>query len=282
MPVHFPITESARNPKARADAISRVPAPTPSPPIIALKAKIHPKIPVISVPSTARFMVVFIQVVQKFLNWTKQTIAMNDMLKKPLEKLENLVNYSYSFEDIRNIDKLITNSMCSLSSGYGNHPAINDYIKAHKPQRIMEIGIANGDNAKKMIESAGGKVEYYGFDIFPGNSMDKIKEKLEETGSTVNLFKGYSNETIPANMDKLPQMDLIFIDGDHSYSGTKDDWENSKKLMKEDGVTFLHNYYSHKGVKKVVDEIRKDIYSVDIFDDFGWGLAKIERIESKL
>lgn len=207
---------------------------------------------------------------------------MNDMLKRPLEKLENLVNYSYSFEDIRNIDKLITNSMCSLSSGYGDHPAINEYIRTHKPQRIMEIGIANGDNAKKMIESADGKVEYYGFDIFPGNSQDKIKEKLEETWAAISLFKGYSNETIPANMDKLPRMDLIFIDGDHSYSGTKEDWENSKKLIKEDGVIFVHNYYSHKKVKEVVDEIRKDIYSIEIFDDFGWGLAKIERIESKL
>lgn len=207
---------------------------------------------------------------------------MNDILKRPLEKLENLVSYSYSLEDIRNIDKLITNSMCSLSSGYGNHPAINEYIQEHKPKRIMEIGLANGDNAKKMIESAGGKVEYYGFDIFPGNFQDKTKEKLEETGATVNLYKGYSNEIIPQKMDELPQMDLIFIDGDHSYSGTKEDWENSKKLIKDDGVIFVHNYYSHKGVKRVVDEIRNDIYSVEIFEDFGWGLAKIERIESKL
>ncbi|MFP3908982.1 MAG: class I SAM-dependent methyltransferase [Archaeoglobaceae archaeon] len=208
---------------------------------------------------------------------------MNDILKKPVEKLEKLVNYPHSLEDIRNIDKFITNSMCSLSSGYGNHPAINEYIRQHKPKRIMEIGIANGDNAKKMIENAGGKVEYYGFDLFPGNFMDRIRERLEETGATVRLYKGYSNETIPANMDKLPQMDLIFIDGDHSYSGTREDWENSRKLMKENGVIFVHNYYSHKGVKSVVDEIREEEnYSVEIFDDFGWGLAKIERIKTKL
>ncbi|MFW6186211.1 MAG: class I SAM-dependent methyltransferase [Halobacteriota archaeon] len=208
---------------------------------------------------------------------------MNDILKKPVEKLEKLVNYPHSLEDIRNIDKFITNSMCSLSSGYGNHPAINEYIRQHKPKRIMEIGIANGDNAKKMIENAGGKVEYYGFDLFPGNFMDRIRERLEETGATVRLYKGYSNETIPANMDKLPQMDLIFIDGDHSYSGTREDWENSRKLMKENGVIFVHNYYSHKGVKSVVDEIREEeTYSVEIFDDFGWGLAKIERIKTKL
>ncbi len=56
----------------------------------------------------------------------------------------------------------------------------------------MEIGIANGDNAKKMIESADGKVEYYGFDIFPGNSQDKIKENAD--GKKKDKSMGFEEE----------------------------------------------------------------------------------------
>jgi len=109
-------------------------------------------------------------------------------------------------------------------------------------------------------------VEYYGFDTFGwnGNSqMKKVRRKLEKTRCTFRLFKGDSVETLPHALKNLPMMDLIFIDGGHSYETVKSDWENSKSLMHSDTAVFFHNY-NFSGPKRVVDDISKEEYEVEI------------------
>ena len=41
-----------------------------------------------------------------------------------------------------------------------------DVVKVVKPETIIEIGVAKGANAAKMINAAGFNVEYTGFDVF--------------------------------------------------------------------------------------------------------------------
>jgi hypothetical protein len=60
-------------------------------------------------------------------------------------------------------------------------------------------------------------------------------------------------------------MDLIFIDGGHSYPTVKSDWENSKSLMHNKTAVFFHNY-NFSGVKQVVDNIPREQYQVEIID----------------
>jgi len=155
--------------------------------------------------------------------------------------------------------------------GYGPHSFLNDYILKNKCRRIMEIGIADGENAKTMILVASNnfpieQVEYYGFDIFGWNGdshMRRVRQKLEATGCKVRLFKGDSTITLPKFVENLPMMDLIFIDGGHSYPAVKSDWEYSKKLMYDKTAVFFHNYDFY-GPKRLVDNISQDIYNVEI------------------
>ena len=107
------------------------------------------------------------------------------------------------------------------------------------------------------------EVEYYGFDFFEGNSIEQVKRKLEETGRVFKLFQGDSVVTLPSVLEVLPKMDLIFIDGGHSYATVKSDWENSKSLMHDGTAVFFHNY-GFSGVKKLVDSISKREYQVKI------------------
>lgn len=158
--------------------------------------------------------------------------------------------------------------MISSRSGYGAHSFLNEYIGKNKCKRIMEIGVADGKNAKAMVMVAirnfsPAEVHYYGFDLFEGNRIDQVRQKLEETGCKFELFKGDSIEILPKVVRILPKMDLIFIDGGHSYETVKSDWENSSSLMHNETSVFFHNY-TFLGVKKVVDNISREEYQVKI------------------
>lgn len=169
-------------------------------------------------------------------------------------------------------------------SGYGSHSILNEYILRNKCKRIMEIGVADGENARSMVKAAirnflPEEVEYYGFDFFESSQDSEggqVKQKLKETGCKFKLFKGDSVKTLPEVVKTLPKMDLIFIDGGHSYPTVKSDWENSKTLMHDETAVFFHNY-GFSGPKRVVDNISREEYQVEIIhppSDYDTALVK--------
>jgi predicted O-methyltransferase YrrM len=56
------------------------------------------------------------------------------------------------------------------------------------------------------------------------NALQRVFPK--EWFESVSFLKGTSQETLP---NVTESFDLVYIDGDHSYAGTKHDWEMSKK-----------------------------------------------------
>jgi len=153
-------------------------------------------------------------------------------------------------------------------SWYGSHSFLNEYIRRNNCKRIMEIGVFNGDNARRMVEVAiqnfpPDDVEYYGFDFFVGSKSQQVGQKLEKTGCKFKLFKGDTIYTLPEAVKTLTKMDLIFIDGGKSYTEAKSDWENSKTLMHDGTAVFVHNY-KFSGVRRMVDNIPRDKYQVKI------------------
>ena len=151
---------------------------------------------------------------------------------------------------------------------YGSHSFLNEYIRKNNCKRILEIGVLNGDNARRMVKVAiqnvtPEEVEYYGFDFFIGYTSKQVGQKLEETGCKVKLFEGDTLDTLPKAVKTLPKMDLIFIDRGKSYTEAKSDWENSKMLMHNGTAVFVHNY-EFSGVRQMVSNIPHDKYQVKI------------------
>ena len=179
--------------------------------------------------------------------------------------------------------------MRSSRLGYGSHSFLNEYISGNECKRIMEIGVADGENARTMVTVAlrnfsPKEVEYYGFDLFRDNDdsrMEQAKRRLRETGCKFKLFNGDSVETLPRVLTTLPKMDLIFIDGGHSYATVKSDWENSRSLMHDETAVFFHNY-DFSGVKGVVDSISREEYQVRIIhpsSDYDTAFVKRRKFE---
>ena len=62
----------------------------------------------------------------------------------------------------------------------------------------------------------------------------------------------------------LPKIDLVFIDGDKSFRAAMSDWENSSLLM-HDGTGVFVQTVDFLRVGRMVDEIPRDRYEVEIF-----------------
>jgi predicted O-methyltransferase YrrM len=177
-------------------------------------------------------------------------------------------------------------------------------------RRIMEIGTWNGRRAAQMIASAkkfhpAPEVEYYGFDLFEQMTeavnqselskkpptKDEVEAILSDTGAKIFLYRGFTQNTLPEVVDKLPKMDLIFIDGGHSLPTITNDWNYCSRLMDKNTVVIFDDYYYDRndvGCKRIVEGIDPKEFAVSILprkDRFRktWGVLSINfvRVEKK-
>ena len=208
------------------------------------------------------------------------------------------------FPSIRYIDK-IRGVEQALRYDY-----LYDVITKNKFKKIMEIGMFKGERAFQMIETSkkfnkSSQIEYYGFDLFEMMdneihakevskkpfSLEKIKNRLETTGATVHLFKGFTENTIPEVIDSLSIMDLIFIDGGHSIETIQNDWNWSQKLMDKNTVVIFDDYWSgdwgkrkDAGCQSLIKNLDKSKFNIKILpiqDSFKkeWGTLKINFVQ---
>ena len=165
-----------------------------------------------------------------------------------------------------------------------------------KPQVCAEIGSARGRSAcavgLALRRNGGGKL--YAIDPHrptnwnDTNSVDSfaiITENLRKAGVTeqVEIVRQTSGEAAK-NWGK--KIDLIFIDGDHSYAGVKADWELFLPHLNEFGVVVFHDTLwdlrpdpkiarADMGVPRFVDELRAAGYPVITIDqNFGVSLVQ--------
>lgn len=106
----------------------------------------------------------------------------------------------------------------------------------------LEVGVQYGRSLAFARKHSRGYV--FGIDV----------EDLAEPVNGVSFINKASNEavktwTIPIN--------VLFIDGDHSYKGVKDDWKNFSKFVVPGGIVFFHDCdETSPGVVKLFDQIK--------------------------
>jgi hypothetical protein len=105
-------------------------------------------------------------------------------------------------------------------------------------------------------DANGNNVVYY--DV--GQSYLELANKYKDVPN-VRLFKSRSDTFLQNQPDNT--YDIIYIDGDHSYSGVKTDLQNAHKKIKSGGYIMGHDYEMNMqkanhiynfGVKQAVDE----------------------------
>lgn len=72
--------------------------------------------------------------------------------------------------------------------------------------------------------------------------------------SRIAPFRGLSTVVSDQVRDYASRIDLLLIDGDHSYEGVKADWECYRNMLGENSIVVFHDYGWAEGVRRVVHE----------------------------
>jgi predicted O-methyltransferase YrrM len=85
-----------------------------------------------------------------------------------------------------------------------------------------------------------------------------FKTNIENVKDRITFVRKRSDELTIADI-KLP-LDLVFIDGDHSYEATKADFEMIQPWLAKNGIVAFHDFCNpeHEGVARVVGEALAD------------------------
>lgn len=118
--------------------------------------------------------------------------------------------------------------------------------KIPKNGLYLEIGVQHGRSMTFARKWSKGMV--VGIDIDENHDFDKELKNYDDW-----LFiKNNAN-----NVEWKDKIDVLFIDGDHSYEGVKKDWEKWSPFVKKGGIVFFHDCdNTSPGVRKLWDEIK--------------------------
>ena len=86
------------------------------------------------------------------------------------------------------------------------------------------------------------------------NTFDEFQKNTAPFSSHIKQFRGWSTEVVEDVAREVGTIDLLFIDGDHSYEGAKADWESYRLLLAPGALVVFHDWGWAQGVQRVVLE----------------------------
>ena len=156
-------------------------------------------------------------------------------------------------------------------------------IEKLSPSRILEIGTSNGGTLYIWARSLKSCSRIISIDLPEVCPYAKIKFfKFFDKGKKFYFLRGnsHSKETIDMFTQVLKQekIDFLYIDGDHSYRGVKQDFKTYGKFVAHGGVIALHDimYHPKYGVDKLWSEIKCQYASKEIVasqNQVGYGIG---------
>ena len=150
----------------------------------------------------------------------------------------------------------------------------------------LEIGVHNGSSMSYVVTNDK-PIKCYGIDLFDDTYGHYLKDKISLERTTLNisknnfkseveLIKGNStnNDTINELKKKLEgnKIDVLFIDGDHSYEGVKKDFLNYSDFVRSNGLIILDDFNLNgkwPGIRKFAFEMFENNLKYKILGVFG-------------
>ena len=86
------------------------------------------------------------------------------------------------------------------------------------------------------------------------DTFNLFRENTDSYKQFIIPLRGFSADVVEQLQSQVCSLDLLFIDGDHSYEGVKADWDAYKSLLRPGSIVVFHDIAWAEGVKRVVQE----------------------------
>lgn len=117
------------------------------------------------------------------------------------------------------------------------------FVRDKSPRVICEIGTAAGGHFYMLSRSFPTVSTLIGVDLQVGNR--RLLQRLAPAGVDVHLISGDSTSAPVINAVRRAVgdrgIDVLFIDGDHRYSGVRSDYLNYQGLVRDGGIVAFHD-----------------------------------------
>lgn len=220
-------------------------------------------------------------------------------LQKPLLPL--IVREVQSTAHIRDIDRLISAASRRFLRAIvplqrrGEIRELMSAVQALAPQRMLEIGTANGGTLFLLTRVSAADAHVMSIDL-PGGAFggdkNEWKHAIWEAFATgqqkMTLLRGDSHkrETLDLVKQQLGgrPLDFLMIDGDHTYDGVKMDFEMYSPLVRPGGLIAFHDICQHPNgfggeVFRFWKEVRQGRNAKEFIENpatgFGIGLLRV-------
>jgi predicted O-methyltransferase YrrM len=172
-----------------------------------------------------------------------------------------------------------------------------EFAEEYRPKVICEIGTFEGGTNFLLGQSISSVDTIIGVDLFCANVS--LLSTFSKVGKKHHYIRGssYSKETVQKVKNALGNktIDLLFIDGDHSYEGVKKDYEMYLPLISKKALVVFHDIVEDHftrfktqtincagGVPKFWNEIKlqflfKEFIANPEQDGFGIGVLVIDK-----
>jgi len=162
-----------------------------------------------------------------------------------------------------------------------------DLVRNIKPQTIVELGTYRGTSFFSFCQAVkdanydarlcavdtwkGDKhSEFYGEEVFDG--FKNIVEKHYYNLNIKTLRKSF-DEAVEEIDDN--SIDLLHVDGLHTYAAVKHDFETWLPKVKKQGIILMHDIFISKndyGVYKVWEELKNEYKTIEFYHSCGLGV----------
>ena len=178
-----------------------------------------------------------------------------------------------------------------------------DQIYKNRPKNFLEVGVFQGVTARNVCEVLKeiyqNEFKYIGIDLFSSsnllfdnkektlkhskisnpfknfyfnflrkenlNSKKAVSRLLKKFNNNISLYEGYSDKIL--NSIDISYIDMVFLDGGHSYETVKKDLKILITKLKKNKIIICDDYnLKNYGVKRAVDEFKSE-YKIEMVNE---------------
>ena len=215
-----------------------------------------------------------------------------DTKRRVLNVFNHLTKDYYLEKNIENYHRFIQKRIfCFDAASF-----INWYAEHFRPRFYLEVGVRRGRSLAQVLFQSPATTAF-GFDMWIPNYGSNPKEgiytsnpgpefvlqELRNLGcdKLPTLFKGNSHQTLPkfwSDHNNPQKIDLIFVDGDHTYAGAKQDLDICFQHLAESGALVFDDisHPSHPELEQLWNETKArypDCIFIEHSSGMGTGVA---------